>query len=66
MHICVGNPKHHGNINTSVMIMISSRNGERPHKSRVLFPKLGGKYMGVHYIINSFWMLVRVRNFLIA
>lgn len=30
----------------------------------ILFPKLSGTYMGVHYNVSSFWMLVRLHNFL--
>lgn len=28
-------------------------------ESYILFPKLDGKYVSVHYIVNSFWMLGR-------
>lgn len=57
-----------GILNTSVMSMVSSGNRGEWGKANIrglyfivsiLFPKPGGKCIGLHYIISSFGMLER-------
>lgn len=59
-------------INTSVMIIVSSGNGGEWVKATYedyilsvifLFPKPAGKYTGDHFTVHSFWMLERFPTF---